>query len=207
MAGRVDELDLELADGDDVAGVVANQIGFGHPRRTGHPRDLVALDMDRARDVFEQPGDAGDLEPHDRATDVVGVVVRRQHTRDRHPVGGDGVDEAGRVVGGIDQHTVAGRPVADRVHEVDHLRRHLVADREVASGEQLSEVQAVVGGLGHDVSVRFGSVANTSGPNVARRPIEPLVVAGGRTTDRLRRRPGGGGVARAGATPSPWATG
>ena len=35
VAGRVDELDLELADGDDVAGVVAHEIGFGDAGRYG----------------------------------------------------------------------------------------------------------------------------------------------------------------------------
>ena len=109
------------------------------------PRHLVALDVDRAVDVLEQVGDAGDREAHHAAADVIGVVVRGEHTGDGHPVGADAGRPARRVVGRIDEHALAGGPVADRVDEVDHLLRDLIVDGEVAARQELPEVEPVVG--------------------------------------------------------------
>ena len=153
VPGGVDELDLDVADPHDVARIVIRQVGLVDAGRAHDPRHLVALDVDRARHLFEQPGDAGDLVPEDRPTDVVGVVVGREHPGDRHAVGSHGRDQTRGIVGRVDEHTLTGGTVADRVHEVDHLRRHLVVDREVATRQQLAEVEAVVG-LGHGPSVR-----------------------------------------------------
>ena len=48
----------------------------------------------------------------------------------------------------VDDQRLAGLPVADEVHEVHHLAGDRVVGGEVAAGEQLAEVEAVVGHAG-----------------------------------------------------------
>ena len=105
------------------------------------PRDLGALDVDRASLTVEQCRDAFDVETHHRAADVVGVVVRRQHTRHPHVVGCRGVEQLADRVRRIDEQALAGRPVADQIGEVDHLRGDRITDGEVTPRQQLPEVQ------------------------------------------------------------------
>ena len=65
----------------------------------------------------------GDRRAEQTAADMVGVIVRGEHADDLHAVGGDGVDQSGRVVGRVDEQALTGGAVADGVDEVDHLRR------------------------------------------------------------------------------------
>ncbi len=80
---------------------------------------------DEVLDEVRAVGPAEEVDPAD--------PQRSQHRREV-------VDGVGRV----DEHGLAGGPVADRVHEVDHLGRDGIADREVAPREELAEVQPVV---------------------------------------------------------------
>ena len=158
----VDEFDLDVAHPDDVAGVVADQLIGVDPGGAGDPGFFVALDVDRARHAFEQSGDPVDVEPHHRPADVVGVVVRGQHARHGHAVGSHRVDQAGGIVRRVDEHALTRGPVAHCVHEVDHLLGELVVGREVATREQLAEVQTIVVGLGHAVSVRCTAMSGVT---------------------------------------------
>lgn len=162
VARGVDQLDLDLADADHIARIMADQLVRGQPGGPGDPRDLVSLDVDRAVDVAEQVGHPGDFELHDRPTDVIGVIVRCQHTRDAHVVGFDGGDECSRVVGGVDQEAFAGRTVTDRIDEVHHLCGHLVGRREIAARKELTKIEAIVVAIGrsHDMSVRCVAMAH-----------------------------------------------
>ena len=89
-------------------------------------------------------GDALDRVAHHRSTDVIRVVVRGDHAGDVHAVGGDGGEQFGDGVGRVDEDALAGRPVADGVHEVDHLGGERVVDGEVATAQQLAEVQPIL---------------------------------------------------------------
>ncbi len=64
----------------------------------------------------------------------------------RMPSAVEDVEEIVDGVGRVDDHRLAGRPVADQVDEVDHLPGELVTNGEVAAGQQLPEVQAVAVG-------------------------------------------------------------
>ncbi len=143
MAGRVDELDLDAADGDPVAAVVVDQRLVGHP---GHGADVLglgSLHVDRHVDPLEQLGHPLQPQTHHRPADVVRMEVGGEHPRAPHPVGGQHVEKALDVVRRIDQHRLPRGPVADRVDEVDHLLRHHVGRREVATRQELAEVETV----------------------------------------------------------------
>ena len=135
--GRVDERDRDRADLDDVARRVQREVGVGAAGDALDAPRFVRLHVQLGVDVGEreQLGDAGDRPTAEVTTDVVGVVVRDEHTREMHAVGGEDVDELGRAVRGIDRDRVAGLAVADEVDEVDHLARDLVVGGEVAAGQ------------------------------------------------------------------------
>ena len=75
---------------------------------------------------------------------MVGVVVSRKDTFNRHSVGFDNVDEIIDMPRWVDEHTCSGCSVTDRIRKVDHLRRKVIADGKVATGKQLAEVETVV---------------------------------------------------------------
>ena len=75
---------------------------------------------------------------------MVGVVVGRKNTFNRHSVGFDNVDEIIDMPCRVDEHTRSGCSVTDRIRKVDHLRREVITDGKVAAGEQLAEVETVV---------------------------------------------------------------
>ena len=99
-----------------------------------------------------------------------------------HAVGGDRGEQVVDGVGRVDEDALAGRPVADGVHEVDHLGGERVVDGEVATAEQLAEVQPILAGRrGGRHSVRTlrwpreqSAAARTS------RAGQPIVVGGDR---------------------------
>ena len=103
MPGSVDQADLDRPDLHDVARIVDGEVVVAHAGGSLHPRHFVALHMDRAIDVFEQGGDAFDRVAHHRATDVVGVIVGREHTRHLHAVGCHGADQIVHCIRRIDQ--------------------------------------------------------------------------------------------------------
>ena len=74
---------------------------------------------------------------------MVGVMVRRQDSREPHAILGQDAQEVGDPVRRIDGDRLAGLAVADQVHEVDHLGCYGVVVGEVPAGEQLAEVQAI----------------------------------------------------------------
>ena len=155
VARRVHQLDRDVADGDVIARLVGDELALGDAGRPGDPRRLGSLHVDRHVDPLEQPGQPLDRQPHHRAADVVGVVVRGEHAADDHAVGLDGVDDVVDGVRRVDEQALARLPVADGVDEVDHLRGHGIADGEVAAGQELAEVQAL--GRSHPVTLRWRS--------------------------------------------------
>ena len=67
----------------------------------------------------------------------------------RMPSAVDRVDEVVDGVRGVDQQALAGVAVADGVDEVDHLLGDRVVDGEVAAGQELAEVEPIVGVVCH----------------------------------------------------------
>ena len=142
---RVDQLDRDLADHHRVAAGVLHEVGLGEVRHPQHPRRLVGLHVDGHRRRREQLVHPRDGEAAHRPAHVVGVVVRGQRAGAAHAVLGQHVEDSRDVVGGVDDHRLARLAVADQVDEVDHLAGHRVGPGEVPPGEQLAEVEAVVG--------------------------------------------------------------
>ena len=131
---------------------------------------------------------------------MVGVVVRGQHAGDRHAVGLDGVDQVVDGVGRVDEHALAGGPVADGVDEVDHLLGDRVVDGEVAPRQQLAEVQAVGS---HRATVDRVAPTRRRVRSAGGRRVAPARSdAVGRPPDRARASSTGPGRRR-GATASP----
>ena len=75
---------------------------------------------------------------------MVGVVVGRKNTFNRHSISFDNVDEIIDMPRRVDEQTRSGCSVTDRIRKVDHLRRKVIADGKVATGKQLAEVETVV---------------------------------------------------------------
>ncbi len=145
MARGVDELDGDGADLDDVAAGVGDQVavvGTGDPL---DPLGFVGLDVDRHRAEAEQLIDPGDGVARHLPADVVGVVVGGEGASQGHAVLVEDPEQVLDAVGGVNDDGLTGLPVADQVHEVDHLAGHRIGGREVAPGEQLTEVEAVIG--------------------------------------------------------------
>ncbi len=141
----VDALDLDATHAHHVATVVLDEMIGTHAGGSLDPRRLVAIDVDRHVDAFEESGHPFDAMTHHRAADVVGVVMGRQHAGDAHTVGGGDVDEFVDAVGGIDHDALAGGPITDEVDEVHHLVGERIGRREIVSGQKLAEVDLVVG--------------------------------------------------------------
>ena len=85
---------------------------------------------------------------------MVGMEVGGQGADTAHVVGGQDVEQIVDGVGRVDDHRLAGRPVADQVDEVDHLPGQLVTDGEVAAGQQLPEVEPVAVGSARSPATR-----------------------------------------------------
>ena len=77
VTGRVDERDLDVADGHDVAAVVQHEIGLRRAGHALHAEGLLPVDVDRRVDAVdaEEFRDAFDLPPRHRTADVIRVVV------------------------------------------------------------------------------------------------------------------------------------
>ena len=142
VARGVDQLDGDVADHHDVAAGVADEVAAGEAGGLLHELGLLGLHVDRHRGQLEQLADAHDVEAHHGAAHVVGVVVGGEGAGEVHAVGGEHVEDALGVVGGVDHDRLARLAVADQVDEVDHLAGHRVVGGDVAAGEQLAEVEA-----------------------------------------------------------------
>ena len=151
VPGRVHEADRDVADAHLVTAVVDDEIGVGDARDVLDPRCLRPLHVQRCRQVIDGKELANTLDrvAHEITADVVGVVVRHERTRDAHAVDACELDELAHAVRGVDDHGVTRLPVADHVHEVDHLTRDEVVLGEVPSCKELAEVEPLGHGLGH----------------------------------------------------------
>ena len=141
----------QVADLEHVARRVHDQIGVRAAGDALHAERFGCLDVHLGRDVVarEQRGDALDREAHHVPADMVGVVVGGEHAGEAHPVGVEELDQLVDAIGRVDRDRLTRRPVAEQVHEVDHLAGDRVAGREVAAREQLPEVE-----VGHDAQRR-----------------------------------------------------
>ena len=104
-----------------IARAVRHELTFADVGDLVHPLGLVGLDVDGYRRHVEELADAGDPHAHHVPADVVGVVVGGERAGEGHVVFGEDLDDADRVVGGIDGDCLAGHTVTDQVYEVDHL--------------------------------------------------------------------------------------
>ena len=78
MARRVDELDLDIADSDDVAALVLDEGLVGDTGDFADVLGLVGLNMDRHVDAAEQGGDASPLTDTILLDGVRGLVMSEQ---------------------------------------------------------------------------------------------------------------------------------
>ncbi len=86
MARRMDELNVDVTDCHDVTGSVGYELRLVDTRGARDPWHFVNVNMNRAVDDLQEIGDARKREAKDRSTDVIGVVVRREGSHDRHAV-------------------------------------------------------------------------------------------------------------------------
>ncbi len=130
-----------------VATVVQDEIRLGCARDLLDAARFGPVDVDGRVDAIEseQRGDAFDLPPHEGAADVIRVVVGDERADDAQVVGTRDRHELAHAVRRVDDQRLARLAVADEVDEVHHLLRDLVVGREVTAGEELAEVEAVVG--------------------------------------------------------------
>jgi fatty acid desaturase/predicted Zn-dependent protease with MMP-like domain len=150
VTGCVDQLDRDVADHDDVAARVENEIGRDEIGDLAHELTLLGLHMDRDVHAFEELVDALDRVPHHLSTDMIGVVVRGENSGESHVIRFEDAKDAVDVVGGIDGDRLTGLAITDQIDEVHHLPRQRIVLGDVASGEQLTEIQtAGSGGIGH----------------------------------------------------------
>jgi len=145
MARGVQEPDLDLADEEEVIAGMSQEALAADTRRALDPGGLVLLDVDRDGDELEESGDAGDVVAEEVAADVIGVVVGGEDAGESHAVGLEHLDDLARGIGRVDRDGFTAHPVADQVDEVHHLAGERITLGEVATGEELAEVQAVVG--------------------------------------------------------------
>lgn len=145
VARRVDTFDLDPTDPHHVSAVVQHQMIGTHSGGLLDPRCLVAIHVNRNVDAFEEAGHTLDAVAHHRPAHVVGMVVSGENTGETHSVGGRDVDQLVDPVRRIDDDALTRGPIADQVHEVDHLVSQWIVGREVVSGQKLAEVEVVVG--------------------------------------------------------------
>ena len=145
VPGGVDQFDVDLADPYVVAAGVFDDVALAEAGHLADELGLLVLGMDRHGHLVEQLLHPGDVEAHHRAANVVRVVVGGEYSGTPHAVGLENLQQGGDVVGRVDDDRLARVPVADQVHEVDHLLCHPVGGAEVAAGQQLPEVEPVVG--------------------------------------------------------------
>ena len=143
VAGGVQQLDLDVADGDLVAVLMGGQVAHRDAGDARNPQCLMGIDVHGHFGALEQLGQALEGEAHHGAADVVGVVVGDQHARQVHAVVLERVEQIAGGIGRVDHHGVAGLAITDEVGEVAHLLGHDVAGGEIPAGEQLAEVQTV----------------------------------------------------------------
>ena len=162
VARRVNQLDGDLAHLDHITRVMSGQCVGAETGGLGHEFDLRALQMNRHVDLFEKIGDAVDPVAHHGSADVIGVVVRAEHTDEAHPVGGQHVEQAGNVIGRIDNNGLFRLAVADQIAEIHHLLSHHVGRGKVSPTEELTEIEASI----HDRDSRLHPMS-TSTPRIA----------------------------------------
>lgn len=80
---------------------------------------------------------------------MIGVIVGDEDPGDAHVVGLRGGDEVRDPIRRIDDEALSGSPIADEIGEIDHLPRDGVVAGKVASPEELTEIETVVGGGAH----------------------------------------------------------
>ena len=103
----------------------------------------MSIDVDGNTHSLQQLSQALELETHHRPTDVVGMVMGDQHSRQVHPIGLQRVEQVTGGVSRVDHDRITGLPVADQVGKVTHLLGDHVTGGKVTSGKQLPEVEAV----------------------------------------------------------------
>jgi len=151
VAGCMHEGDVDRPDGEDVARRVRHEMALVDFGRADDPRDLFFVDMNRYVVHLEEVSNAVDAVTHHRATDVVGVIMRRENARQLHPIGCDDAENLVDGVGGIDHDALSGSSVAHEIDVIHHLRGETVANRKIPAREKLTEVKRVV--CGHAVRI------------------------------------------------------
>ncbi len=178
VAWRVDQFDLDLANLHNVARIMADEMIRSHPGHLGDVFDLGCLQMHRNVDTFEQLGDAVDGVAHHVSAHMVGVIVGSEHAGEGHSVSFENVEQAIRVVCGIDHNRLTGLGVTNDVTEVDHLLRDRIVRGEISPGEQLTEIEAAM----HSATVAIVSA-------MTQRRIAYLGPEGTFTEEALRSQP------------------
>lgn len=145
VAGCVDEFDADLTDLHHIAAVMADEILIAEMRDLLDEFGLGGLHMHGHGGELEQFLDPLDRVPHHLAAHMIGVVVGGDGTHQTHVIGSEHIEDAGDVVGRIDDHRLTGLAITDEVDEVHHLLGQRIGEGDVTAGQQLAEVQAVRG--------------------------------------------------------------
>ncbi len=186
VPGGVQQPDGHRADVDHVVMVMADQVGGADPGGAPYPFGFVAVYVYRNLDTGEQILQAGQGEAEHVATDVIGMVVRDQHTGEPHTIVGKGGEDVVDRVRRVDHDRVPSFLIADQIGEVDHLSRYRIADREVAPGQQLTEVQTFDHGL--KATAAAPSIQPAAPPDTALLTFGGSRRAGRTTIDQSRLR-------------------
>src|SRR4029079_3186246 len=93
-----------------------------------------------------------DLPAAEVSADMIGVVVRHEHTGEVEAVGGEDVEERADSIRGIDRDRLTAFAITDEVAVVGHRPGHRIVEREVGAGQQLTKVEPIT----HRASIHGG---------------------------------------------------
>lgn len=144
VTGGVNERDVDLAHGKRVAGRMGDQVRDVDLGRANDPRHFGFVHVNRHVVLFEETRDAVNAVTHHCATDVVGVVVRREHARQCHPICLDHSEQLIDCIGRVHDHALPRHPVAQQINVIDHLSSKPIAYGEVTSRKELAEIEPVI---------------------------------------------------------------
>ena len=137
------QTDFNVSYPNHIVGVVRHKILGADSRRAFDPFEFLVVSVDGDLDLSQQLSDTCNLSIEQQATQVVGVMMSRDHRGETHPVVFQEFDDLGGSVGRIDYECLAAVAVTDQVSEVRHLVRHMIVTGEVLSGTQLSKIELI----------------------------------------------------------------
>ena len=93
--------------------------------------------------VLQELGHSFDGMTENGTTCVIGVVVGDEYAGECHVIGGQQIEDALDVVGGVNHDTRPGDTITDGVRVVDHLTGKCIVRGDVAPEKNLTEIQLI----------------------------------------------------------------